>query len=410
MSTHDYRTREEIIITVKGPGRPDPNDPAKRPKAGLPPPKIDKRFLPRRAPGAPPGYFFEDIRPSTIGVVDPATGDRYQYFPQNITNASLMVGAEFINGRTGAQVFAPGGLMFPIGDFGSFGYGINDNQQAVARQPFPGGGPFDTRAYKFNYVALTLAWLGSPASPGPSHFTEAYRINEAGIAVGSSDPRDIFPAVIGNNSRALKWPGTAAIEIFPGSTATSIAYDINGPGDICGMADYEPFVYKAVDNSMHLLGPLSGIHGTGGLITAQAINNAGHCCGLHTLGDEPNNDGLPVYAFYYDGSTVFNIEGYDGFIPTTSAFPIIGAYDINIHNEIVGSICIGLDEGDNFIFRAFIWNPADGMTLLQDLLQPGSDIILQSAVGINDRGDILAWGYADPLHKFHRRGYFGRKG
>jgi probable HAF family extracellular repeat protein len=62
------------------------------------------------------------------------------------------------------------------------------------------------------------------------------------------------------------------------------------------------------------------------------------------------------------------------------------AHSINASGQVVGTSTSALG------LRAFLWTSADGMVDLNTLIPSSSNLVLTSAVAINDRGQILALG------------------
>ena len=65
------------------------------------------------------------------------------------------------------------------------------------------------------------------------------------------------------------------------------------------------------------------------------------------------------------------------------------AYDVNNAGQVVGSA-----REDN-VSIAVLWDPAAGLVDLNDWLAPDSGWVLREARGINQRGDIVGYGYVD---------------
>jgi probable HAF family extracellular repeat protein len=95
-----------------------------------------------------------------------------------------------------------------------------------------------------------------------------------------------------------------------------------------------------------------------------ALNDAGWVAGYFTEG------GSPTHAFLYDGAAI--IELAPGAASST-------AYDVNIFGDAVGTM-----DG-----RAFLYT--DGKLIdLNTLIDPNADLLLTSAIAINDSEQILA--------------------
>jgi probable HAF family extracellular repeat protein len=144
----------------------------------------------------------------------------------------------------------------------------------------------------------------------------------------------------------------------PGSSAGAI----NAAGD--ALVEFAPpgqgihtFVYRqGTFTDLPLLG---GAH-----VFGSAINDAGWVTGYGTTGDGR------VHAYLYDGHTMVDL---------TPAASSSAAYDINDLGDVVGTV------ND----RAFLY--ADGKMIdLNSIVDPNADLLLTSAIAINDRGQMLA--------------------
>jgi probable HAF family extracellular repeat protein len=150
------------------------------------------------------------------------------------------------------------------------------------------------------------------------------------------------------------------VEAFgpPGSSAGAL----NDAGDT--LVEYAPpgqGIHTAVyrDGTLTDLPLLGGAH-----VFGSAINDAGWVTGYGFTGAGR------AHAFLYDGVTMVDLT------PSASSS---AAYDVNDLGEVVGTV-------DN---RAFLY--ANGtMTDLNALVDPAADLLLTSAIAINDRGQILA--------------------
>jgi probable HAF family extracellular repeat protein len=99
-------------------------------------------------------------------------------------------------------------------------------------------------------------------------------------------------------------------------------------------------------------------------VTGVALNDAGWVAGYFTEG------GSPSHAFLYDGAAIIELA------PAAASST---AYDINSFGATVGTM-----DG-----RAFLYT--DGkLTDLNTLIDPGADLLLTSAIAINDSEQILA--------------------
>ena len=91
--------------------------------------------------------------------------------------------------------------------------------------------------------------------------------------------------------------------------------------------------------------------------------------------------------------------------PSGTNTPVVVANDINNGDQVVGSAIVGTDSHGLPITHAFVWNPQNNMTDLNDLIPSGSGIVLTQATGINNSGDIAAIGYRVGDNPYIQRGY-----
>jgi uncharacterized membrane protein len=72
------------------------------------------------------------------------------------------------------------------------------------------------------------------------------------------------------------------------------------------------------------------------------------------------------------------------------------AYSINAKDQVVGQSALcrmvrANDSCDSALYRGFLWENGS-LVALQPLLVPGSNIFLNNAININDRGEIVGIG------------------
>jgi len=251
------------------------------------------------------------------------------------------------------------------GDF-SEGWDINESGDVVDWANFrPSGSIFVRRAFIWrDGIMADLGTIGGESS-------EAYALNNVGQITGESE---YDPGTFAR--RAVLWEDGQAI-VLPaprkGRFGAS-ASDINSLGHIAGAAlgsETQATGTLWVDQVPIDLGSLSG-RGS----WAQAINDLGVIVGQSKAANE-------------DGHAVawINHQITDIHAPGLGAHS--GAWDVNNHNQIVGWV------GNTFFGRqAFIRDPGQPMRLLVDLSPPNlrENWTLQTAEGINDAGQIAAYG------------------
>jgi probable HAF family extracellular repeat protein len=144
----------------------------------------------------------------------------------------------------------------------------------------------------------------------------------------------------------------------PGSSAGAL----NDAGDT--LVEYAP-PGQGIHTAVYSEGTLTDLPLLGGAhVFGSAINDAGWVTGYgFTAGGR-------AHAFLYDGRTISDL---------TPAASSSAAYDINDMGAVVGT-------ADN---RAFLY--ANGKMIdLNSLVDPSADLLLTSAIAINDQGQILA--------------------
>lgn len=283
------------------------------------------------------------------------------FTPSAINNSGQMTGS--IDTEDGAAHLAiySGGSVTDFGSLfsgNSYGYALNDARQIAGVSFAPDG-----TAHGFRFDNGTVTELGAG--------TIGFGINAQGDVVGQQ-------LHDGGTLRAFLYgTGTGLTELpLLGTGNIATAYDINDTGKIVGEsnidselhAPFHPFLYS--HGQLRDLGTLAGLETNG----AQAINNAGQIAGSSEAADGTQ------HAFLYQHGTLTDVGGFDGLY--------LNVEDINEHGAFVGSS----------------WTPtgtvgylyADGALIaLNDLVDPSLGWNITSATGINDSGQISAFGCRD---------------
>jgi len=275
-------------------------------------------------------------------------------------------------------------------------YDINNIAQVVG---FSDPDPYHGRAFLWENGQMIN--LGSLLD-----FSGADAINESAWVVGKTDvPDQYFP-------HACLWKEGTISELIE---YTSYAHGINGSGQIVG--DHYPqgrvraFLinnpslapFDGIDKKVKDLGTLGGSYAS-----ALDINTSGQIVGSSSdVDDSPSyaflwendqmtkickyesqanaiNDSGHVAGWYYDGSTYQAFLWKDGVSSIhDTIFGWSKAEDINKLGQVVGTSGSG----------AFIWDSLNGMQKLGDMV-PNLEgwIVLYSASGINDKGQIVGQG------------------
>lgn len=336
-------------------------------------------------------YSIEDVAPSTV------SSSSFSYFPKKINDSGVITGFKYYldSGSVVAQTWT-GQFELPAGGSNSYGYAISNSGIVAGRGTFSN---FDNRAYLYSPQSQSFSWLPCPLYSPYGRLCEAYAINESGVAVGTSDPRFLYPADNGTSSRALKWDSGAVSEIFPAASFASIAHDINASGTIAGMREYQPFLLSPT-TGLQLLGSFGNNGSIGEMVVATALNDSNHAVGLHTL----NSEGLAQRSFFWNGTTAIDI-GTLGVLAIPYGGPAVEANDVNNNDQVVGRAAVGFDGNDQLITHAFIWDPQNGIRDLNNLIPSDSGIILTHATGINNSGEIAAIGYRTGDNPYIQRAY-----
>ena len=295
----------------------------------------------------------------------------------------------------------------------------------------------NSTAEVFNINSQRLVNLGTLAG-GALSFGRG--INDAGQVVGYSQIDSV------GDAHAFLWSsatGMVDLGTLPGYTQSGAAA-INDSGQVVGGASYDPkdgthgarsaFLYTSAGGMIDL-GTLGGYFGA-----ASAINDAGQVVGTSTTAPPvPDFFGTgqpyaPTYAFVWSEATgmvnlgtlpgdntseatAINDSGEvvgdsqlvkgGGMGEITHAFLYTGeggmidlgtlggedsaATGVNDSGLVIGDSSI--DPGNvNAPSYAFIWSKATGMVNLNSLLPPSSGWVLNSAIAINNEGQIIGSG------------------
>ena len=263
-----------------------------------------------------------------------------------------------------------------------------------------------------DFGSAGFVWSGGtlvPLGAMGGTFARATAINGGGAVAGYSE-------LANGNVQAFRFSGgaTTALDVFGASHV--YAMGISDSGQVAGQYFSQATGTRAF---LHAGGVASDLGDLGGgFAAANAVNNAGHAVGFSALDDAP----FHAHAFFYAGgvmhdlgafpdaslseATAINefdqvtgqgwVQGsfhaflYDG--GTLKDLGTLGgresfAYDINASGQIVGYS----DLAGDFDTVAFLW---DGVSLLDlnALIDPADGWTLYRASGINDSGQIAAYG------------------
>ena len=299
---------------------------------------------------------------------------------QQINNSGQVAGWIFVGGAAHAAIYSGGAwrdLGVPAGEQLSVLNGINDAGAAVgfsfaSLPPAPGSSDPDNRWQAVLAPANATA-VQQLSAIAPDSF--AYAINDAGAIVGCLDNYlDAFP----DPHRAFVYANGTLTELHglltpqPGIDFTC-ARDVNGQGVVVGEIDASGlrrgFLYRnGVATRLD--------QGARFMTMARAINAVGKVAGDGQL------PGMSAeHALSYDVATAtFASLG----VEATGAFSSQGN-DINGRGDVVGTMLLNVGS------HAFL--AAGGRVYdLNDLIPAGTGWVLQDAVSINDRGQIVGRG------------------
>jgi surface-anchored protein len=303
----------------------------------------------------------------------------------------------------------------------SFALDVNNRGQVTGNSRYTNA---NSRLHAFLWEAGVMTDLGF--LPGVE-FSRGYALNDAGVVVGESD-NDV--------PKAFAWtPATGMINLGTLGGPSAVAHDINEAGEVVGAASNGSASrpYKRLPDGTFIdLGTLLGTTNSNG--RAWAINQAGAVAGVSrnasnttsqaTLwlpGQPPMNLGSLLDGQQFSQAYALNdrleVVGSSvrGKVSPTSSTDLIRAFywregsmtelplltyapdwihseakDINNCGTIVGYVA-RFSGSPTSGGAAVLWRGGE-VYELNTLIPPGSGWVLQSAEGINDRGDIVGYG------------------
>lgn len=278
--------------------------------------------------------------------------------------------------------------------------------------------PASTYAYGLNNAGQVVGELGGSAFSwsggvltglGVAGASSAHAVSSNGLVAGSTFSGETSRAFLHNDA------GPQILGTLGG--ANSFGLGVNASGQVVGQAnnaagDYRGFLYSG--GLMRDIGTLGG-----NFALASGINDAGQIVGESSIDNEPIST---VRAFLYDGGTMRELGTLGGRQSSAAAISEAGhvtgysytggsvehaflyvdgmmmdlgtlgggrsyGYDVNALGQVVGSSGLAGD----FDTRAFLYS-GGAMTDLNALIDPASGWVLYEARGINDLGQIAAFG------------------
>ena len=274
---------------------------------------------------------------------------------------------------------------------------------------------------EFNTGTHGVVWRGDAqlqalaALPG-GDFSEAVSINDLGDVVGSSNTQTNLRAVVWARSGEMRDLGSLPGD--SGGQATSINRGREVVGSSIGPNGVSAFLWTERKGMQRLrllpgsdFSEATSINNAGLIAGTSGIARGGHRAVLwenaaivKELGVLPGDSGSESYAINNLGHVVGASSGPSGihaFIWThkdgMSNLGSLGgnfsmAFGINSLGDVVGISTVTVDLDCDCASHAFIWTSGSGMRDLNDLIPTDSQILLVAAVGINDRGQIIAYG------------------
>jgi PEP-CTERM motif len=271
--------------------------------------------------------------------------------PEALNDLGQAVGQTFGSGGYGTFFF--NGTTTTAGPSGSVNaVGINDSSTICGYMTNKGA------PYIYTQNGNTVTTIGSNTSAG----TYPYAINNAGQIAGyGNDP------ATGNDTAILYTSGTFQTLGTIAPQTSSNGFALNSTGDVVGIAAGvgagEPFIYSS--GAMHEIDSVGG--------RSLGINDSRQVVGEIAGG---NNEG-----FYYD----YTSNTFTTVVPPTG---YSGCYLDGINNA---GVAVGGFSNSSANF-AGVYLPGQPMVDLNQLIAPSSGWILQSAVAINNEGQILGDG------------------
>jgi probable HAF family extracellular repeat protein len=298
----------------------------------------------------------------------------------SINNEGQVAGEAFAGNNQSVAFLYSNGVMTNLGNLGGpidGVYDVNDAGQVVGYSSTTTGAN-ELPAYAFLWSNGTLTNLGTISGT----YSQANGINDSGQIVGEAQV-----GIDSHNSgiyRAFLWNDGAFANLgtLGGASGTgfiSAARSINDHGEIVGYSNVSSYVthgFLYVNGTMTDLGTLGGTNSSG-----NDINDSGEIVGSsNTAAGGGNQVTDPVL---WNNGTMTDL----GTLGGTAGW----AQSINSAGVVVGnSDLAGNKVSDPFIY---INGKMTDLTTLMPSIPPGLTHIYASQ--INDRGQILIWGYND---------------
>ena len=229
----------------------------------------------------------------------------------------------------------------------------------------------------------TLVWESDEGTTisSPDGDVNLYSINDAGVAVGDVSHADVAVA-----TQPIVWEDGEIVALAVLSDGVNgSALNLNAGGLVVGYSEVakvesgEAPVRHAVaweDSEVTDLGTLGGLYSI-----ASGVNAAGQIVGSSSTAEDQPERGIGTHAALWDDGEVIDLG-------TLGNADVSSASAINTRGDIVGRAGVSDDDVPN---HAVLWR--DGQIYdLNDLVEGGTDVILENAYDINDNGLIVTYG------------------
>jgi probable HAF family extracellular repeat protein len=374
-------------------------------------------------------FRWEDGVQTNLGVLpqNPAMGPQapcldcaWSSWPYWISDNGMVAGTsennaidQLVGAPASLAVLWKDGKIINLGTLGgnqSVAVAVNTRGEVVGAalnstfDPYPGRYPDanffifgnGTQSHAFMWREGKMQDLGTLGGPD----SVAFFVNERGQVAGTSDVDYASNVVTGGptvhpflwrNGRMIDLVAHAPAGMF-GGTYGSIT-GLNDRGQVAGIMNltgdltWRSFLWDE--------GEITDLGTLGGVITAaEGLNSAGHVVGRSDVtaiceACPPGDKKQLHHPFLWKDGVMVDL----GVLPGDTAAT---AYSVNAQDQVVGqaALCTKVrssDGCDSLVYHAFLWENGS-LAGLQSLLVPGSNVSLNNAININDRGEIVGMG------------------
>jgi probable HAF family extracellular repeat protein len=287
-----------------------------------------------------------------------------------ISNSGMMAGVGFTKLNTGGSnrndsVFWYNGTAVDLGYpyFGgtmgkSQAYGCNNNGQVVG---YTRSSTVSNKPFKYSLADDSTVLVDMPAGALSAYATG---INDSGWVVGYSTTTDPGTGEY-TLGTAYIWKSAANVYTLIGAAAGASRADaVNNDGIVVGTSGGKAFRYDANTDTFTALDTLGGATGS-----AYAVSGNGLIAGVSALASGVS------HGFLYDGTTISDLGALGADTNSSTA------RGVNNSGMVVGD-----SNGHGFLYLN------GRMFDLNDLIAPDSGFAIVNAYGINDQGQIIAFG------------------